>query len=51
VLGDLEHALARDVPTAEDVFQKWQNVIGPFGTAEGDDKDGVVGLRRIGGDF
>jgi hypothetical protein len=42
VLGDVKHALTGDVPAAENVFEKRQNVIGPFGAAEGDDEDGIV---------
>jgi hypothetical protein len=39
VLGNVKHSLTRDVPTAENVFKKWQNVIRPFGTAERDDEN------------
>jgi hypothetical protein len=42
VLGDGEHALAGNVSSAQDVFEKGNHILPRFGTAEGDDEQGVV---------
>ncbi len=36
VLGDLQQALARHIPAAQDIFQKWDHVFAALRSAEGD---------------
>ena len=42
VLADLSEPLVGDAPAARDVAQERQDVIGPLGTAEGHEQQGVV---------
>ena len=42
VFGDGEDAFARNIFSAQDVFKEWNYVFFGFGTAEGDNKNGVV---------
>ena len=46
ILGHLEHALARDVPSAQDVLEKRHHVLRLVGPAEREQQHGIVaGLR------
>jgi hypothetical protein len=45
-MRDLQHALARDVATAQHVFEEGQHLVRRFGAAEGDDEQRVVSLCR-----
>ena len=31
VLGDREHALARNIPSAQNVFEEWNHIVAGFG--------------------
>ena len=46
VLGHGQHPLARDIFAPQHVFQKRHHLVRPFGSAEGDDQHGIVGLRH-----
>src|SRR5205807_1750904 len=43
VLGDLEHALARNVPATQYVFKERNDVFTPLRSSEGDQQQRVVG--------
>jgi hypothetical protein len=44
--GDFEHSLTRNVSTAEDIFEKRDDVFAFFRSAETDDENGVIGRVR-----
>ena len=51
VFSDGEHAFARNVAASKHVFKKWNYVFSRFGTAEGDNQDGIVGYWCRGAQF
>src|SRR5271166_5247952 len=48
VVGNLQHSIAWDIPSAGHVFEERKNVIGAFRTTEGDYEYGIEGRKRRG---